>query len=224
MSSENKPNDTLPDAPQPQSAHAQPVEANNNKQTELRESQEDVKMELIDAGAFHDENAPLQCELWAFGRNAEGELGIGSSEDPQLIPRLVPSLSQRKVVQVACGFDHTAVLTDAGSIYTFGNNESGALGRDGRQLIPARLDILETVQVRSVSCGQGWTACLGSKGEIITWGSNESGQLGDGTVTSRARPRRVESLASYFFVQLRCGAKHAVALTAMGDVFTWGEG
>jgi len=38
------------------------------------------------------------------------------------------------------------------------------------------------------------------------------------------RPRRIEGLAPYFIVQVRCGARHGVALTASGDIFTWGEG
>lgn len=206
-------------------SEARPDSAPQEKREDakMEAQQEDVRMELVNSGSHNDPEAPLQCELWAWGRCSEGQLGIGSSDD-QLLPRLVPSLSQRKVVQVACGYDHTAVLTDAGALYTFGSNEHGQLGHGGRQLVPTRLDVLETVQIRAVSCGQGWTAALGSKGEIITWGANDAGQLGDGTTTPRSRPRRIDGLAQYFCVQVRCGAKHGVALTASGDVFTWGEG
>ena len=37
-------------------------------------------------------------------------------------------LSDKTVVDVACGFQHTACVTDQGDVYTWGLGKSGALG------------------------------------------------------------------------------------------------
>ena len=35
-----------------------------------------------------------------------------------------------KIVKIACGATHTAVINEKGEVYTWGNNDSGALGRE----------------------------------------------------------------------------------------------
>ena len=37
-------------------------------------------------------------------------------------------LSDKTVINAACGFQHTACVTDQGDVYTWGNGKSGALG------------------------------------------------------------------------------------------------
>jgi len=52
----------------------------------------------------------------------------------------------------------------------------------------------------------------------------EFGQLGDGVIDKRARdlPQRVESLFGTPIIDIACGLDHSIALTADGDVLTWG--
>ena len=46
----------------------------------------------------------------------------------ELLPRLVESLAAKKVVSAAASDSHTAVWTDAGDLFTFGNGGSGNAG------------------------------------------------------------------------------------------------
>ena len=38
------------------------------------------------------------------------------------------------IAQLACGFDHCALLTQEGNVYTFGSNQNGKLGLGQRGL------------------------------------------------------------------------------------------
>ena len=67
-----------------------------------------------------------------FGRGGFGKLGHGGSQW-ELVPRLVEALAGKKVVSASLHGNHTAVWTDEGEIFTFGNGGYGQLGHGGTQ-------------------------------------------------------------------------------------------
>jgi alpha-tubulin suppressor-like RCC1 family protein len=66
-------------------------------------------------------------ELFTFGQGEYGNLGHGEDVDER-VPRLVDALVGQKVVGAAAGHQHTAVRTEAGELFTFGNGDCGQLG------------------------------------------------------------------------------------------------
>ncbi|KAH6922123.1 hypothetical protein HPB50_009663 [Hyalomma asiaticum] len=71
----------------------------------------------------------LTCdgEIYAWGRNTEGQLGLGNRKD-QKNPQLVSHLAQRsKVVQVSCGRDFSLALDSQGKLWAWGQNDGGQL-------------------------------------------------------------------------------------------------
>ena len=71
--------------------------------------------------------AECQCEfqqLYTFGCNDEGALGRDTSEEgTETEPALVEGLDT--IVQVSAGDSHTAVLTEDGRVFAFGNFRVG---------------------------------------------------------------------------------------------------
>ncbi len=57
------------------------------------------------------------------GRGDSGQLGNMSYSD-ELVPYYVGKIPE-KVQDVACGEDHTVILTRGGEIYTVGSNSKG---------------------------------------------------------------------------------------------------
>ncbi|PQE03831.1 ran exchange factor prp20 pim1 protein [Rutstroemia sp. NJR-2017a BBW] len=79
--------------------------------------------------------APTQIlDIYVFGCNEAGELGLGDASKKTTLPRPVlnPKLSASAagVVGMAAGGMHGAVLTKDNKILTWGVNDGGALGRD----------------------------------------------------------------------------------------------
>lgn len=67
-------------------------------------------------------------QLYAFGQNTKGQLGIGNIKDTH-IPTKVGGEVMNKSVIMACGGDHhSLVLTSEGRVYSFGANDEGQLG------------------------------------------------------------------------------------------------
>lgn len=68
------------------------------------------------------------CEdgtLWAWGNNAEGQLGVGSNGDKSK-PTQITGIG--KVKSVEAGHNHTFIICEDGSIWTWGKNDHGQLG------------------------------------------------------------------------------------------------
>jgi alpha-tubulin suppressor-like RCC1 family protein len=121
---------------------------------------------------------------------------------------------------VAAGAQHSVVVKDDGTVWTWGANSNGQLG-DGTtagRRIPGQIAGLSGVT--AVAAGAYHTLALSSDGHVRTWGANADGQLGDGSTTQRNSPVLL-SLTS--IVAIAAGEYHSVALAGDGTVWIWGR-
>ena len=88
----------------------------------------EVYITQIACGNAHSMFISRDGHLFGFGSNNEGQLGINDpqmrvSSAPLLVADLLPM--QAHPVQVACGGQHTALVTTDGALYTWGRNAEG---------------------------------------------------------------------------------------------------
>lgn len=122
-------------------------------------------------------------ELYAWGSNDNGRLGVGAP--PLTGPWDV--LSPRKVngswSAVSAGPNHTAGLATNGSAWVWGNSTGGRLGLD----VPSGSFVYHPTQVlpgqtfSSVAAGGDFSLLLATDGVVYSTGANGSGQLGNGS-------------------------------------------
>ena len=62
--------------------------------------------------------------------NAHGQLGHGDTS-PRFEPQVIAPLEGLQIMLVACGKQHSLVLTSEGDVYSFGNGALGRLGLGG---------------------------------------------------------------------------------------------
>ncbi|KAJ0406517.1 hypothetical protein P43SY_001448 [Pythium insidiosum] len=165
-------------------------------------------------------------DVFTWGDKENGVSGHGDTDGHQYLPRVVDELRGQHVKQIsACGF-HTAALTEAGEVFTFGEGKFGRLGHNSErnQLVARKVETLVGKRVKQIACGGFHTAAVTETGEVYTWGGGEHGQLGHGDKVNRTVPTLVEALMDKIVVQITCGWSHTVGLTDTGDVYTWGNG
>lgn len=63
-------------------------------------------------------------QLFSFGENDRGELGLGDT-DPRHSPTLIPFTKNTKVQQISCGFKHCVAKTGLGKVFVWGWGEFG---------------------------------------------------------------------------------------------------
>uniref|UniRef100_A0A914DTP9 non-specific serine/threonine protein kinase n=1 Tax=Acrobeloides nanus TaxID=290746 RepID=A0A914DTP9_9BILA len=54
--------------------------------------------------------------------------GNGKANDDWLKPKLIDCLLREDIIDLSCGYEHAAVVTDDGQVYVWGNGENGRLG------------------------------------------------------------------------------------------------
>lgn len=71
-------------------------------------------------------------------------------------------------ISASCGEDFSAVLTEIGEVYTFGNNDSGklGLGKTSQQVFP-RL-IRDLLNIAYISAGMSHMGALDESGAVYT--------------------------------------------------------
>uniref|UniRef100_F1L139 RCC1 and BTB domain-containing protein 1 n=1 Tax=Ascaris suum TaxID=6253 RepID=F1L139_ASCSU len=165
-------------------------------------------------------------EVFSWGHNAFGQLGLGSTT-VGIAPSLVgDTLSGHNVVQIACGSHHSVAVTDRGEIFAWGRNSCGqvGIGSNVNQDLPRQVTgHLLNRFVRSVVCGQNSTMALTDGGEVFAWGFNGNGQLGAGNLSNQHSPALVIGLHNVVIEQIACGFAHSLALTDEGQLFAWGS-
>ncbi|XP_072357883.1 regulator of chromosome condensation-like [Scyliorhinus torazame] len=120
----------------------------------------------------HSSHRTIPGIVLTLGQGDVGQLGLGENVMERKKPAFVKLLTE-KVMQVEAGGMHTICLGVSGSVYTFGCNDEGALGRDtsqdGSDMTPGRVVLNE--HVVQVSAGDSHSAALTDVGQVYIWGS-----------------------------------------------------
>ncbi|KAI8052143.1 regulator of chromosome condensation 1/beta-lactamase-inhibitor protein II [Syncephalis plumigaleata] len=144
-------------------------------------SMSDVVFVKVVAGYGHWLALTKNGDLYSWGSNRFGQLGHGDTQD-RCEPCLVESLHGIKVVEIACGTFHSAVITEFGDLYTFGWDNRGQLGLSNSTDIelgyPNCVDLPTDKNVRKVACGEGHTVIVFDDDTVWSCGWNKYGQLG----------------------------------------------
>ncbi|CAG0888354.1 unnamed protein product [Darwinula stevensoni] len=168
----------------------------------------------IAAGLDHVLACTSGGELYSWGDNTRGQLGIKSAS-PCLDPKRVEgNLTGRIVKEIACGAFHSLCLT--------GDGEVGNVGGQGATATP--MPVPFGSKAVAVACGHQFSVVLLNTGEVHTWGANANGQLGLNHNIDQPFPCKVGIDRGGIFVsQVACGHAHVLALTDEGDLYAWGS-
>lgn len=88
---------------------------------------------------------------------------------------IVQELSDHKIVQVACGFQHTVALNDKGEVFSWGQGKYGALGHGNSDDISTPRQIADLKDIVKVECGTDYTLALSKDGSVYAFGNNGYG-------------------------------------------------
>ncbi|XP_065336605.1 uncharacterized protein LOC135937383 [Cloeon dipterum] len=165
--------------------------------------------------------------VYSWGENSFGQLGLGTKELAKVPTKISGPLEQTRVVQVACGGDHTLALTSEGKVFAFGRNGDGQLGLGttvDHWLPQIVCGLLDGTIASSVACQKSSSAALLHSGEICVWGNNSNGRLcSSSTSDKECSPCKVLGLEGVVISEFVCGPDFYLALSNDGKVFAWGE-
>eukprot|EP00057_Strongylocentrotus_purpuratus_P007783 XP_011662257.1 PREDICTED: probable E3 ubiquitin-protein ligase HERC4 [Strongylocentrotus purpuratus] len=152
-----------------------------------------VPLVRVACGGFHSFALTISGSVFGWGKNDVGQLGLGNKENKSY-PTLLRNMRSQMVKHIACGQDHTAMLTADGGVFLFGQGSEGQLGHGSNynEVNPRKVIDLMGSDITQVTCGKHHTLVLeGSKGRLYAFGQGIHGQLGQDEARSCSNPQRV---------------------------------
>jgi alpha-tubulin suppressor-like RCC1 family protein len=161
-----------------------------------------LKTVAVAAGAFHTCALREGGDLYCWGANMSGQLGVGTQTDVVIGSNVLTHLdlgAGRFAVSVAAGASHTCAVLDDRSVRCWGLGAFGQLGLEdprnrgddagemGDALPPIALGTLAggALPADVVTAGAYHTCALLATGDLKCWGRNGLGQLGLGDIRDR---------------------------------------
>ncbi len=180
----------------------------------------------VAAGLFHSAAITVKGEVVTFGCGRFGQsLSDKGNSDDVWTGRWRPEDGSR-LVRVACGRRHTAVLDEFGRVWTFGENKYGQLGRvigDGKFDRVPRL-VAGSLGEKESGCfdiDSGWSHTIVRTSDgVYGWGRNDRGQLGTGSRENLSVPTPLfENVKAR---SITCGSESTMVLDDVGTILGCG--
>ena len=129
----------------------------------------------------------------------------------------------------AGGYISLMICAETRTLYSWGGYGAGQGEGAGNVPQPAPLPSLAGVRVATLACGSQHILILTAEGAVHAAGRNEGGELGVGDERPRTTPTRVEmgdalTSCGRRVCAVGAGGSHSLAITAGGEVLTWGHG
>ncbi|XP_021115130.1 probable E3 ubiquitin-protein ligase HERC4 isoform X5 [Heterocephalus glaber] len=187
----------------------------------------DIQIVQVSCGYYHSLALSKASEVFSWGQNKYGQLGLGIDCKKQTSPQLIKSLLGIPFMQVAAGGAHSFVLTLSGAIFGWGRNKFGQLGLNDEndRYVPNLLKSLRSQKIVYICCGEDHTAALTKEGGVFTFGAGGYGQLGHNSTSHEINPRKVFELMGSIVTQIACGRQHTSAFVpSSGRIYSFGLG
>jgi alpha-tubulin suppressor-like RCC1 family protein len=191
------------------------------KEPKLVEGLRGVTMTDVSCGRNFTLCLSSKGDVYSMGQDDYGQCGVGRSARFQREPVLVKGLSDKNIVQVACGEYHAIALGADGKVYVWGRNLEGQLGTGDKSDVgvPKLLESVKDTKITQVACGNSHSAFLTDDGSLYLTGRGRSGQLGRGDHLESVAGYRLTPVEVDFFrthnlkvVGVALGGDHSLAL------------
>ncbi|XP_070170422.1 X-linked retinitis pigmentosa GTPase regulator isoform X2 [Polyergus mexicanus] len=155
------------------------IDVNFSTQVAPKQMQLPAPAVHVTCGGHHTlvlgENGNIYCS----GSNASGQLGMGTNVNEIHMPKHLArgSLRNEKIVKIACGESHSAILTELGKLFTCGDGRHGKLGLEENENNVHQVTFAAKYQelfITNVACGGCHTILVGRRHEMDSQSQSDS--------------------------------------------------
>ncbi len=178
----------------------------------------------IAVGEGHQCVARLDGKVFCWGTNQRGQVDGTPSGSPVSAPREVPGVEG--AIAVTAGPTHSCALAAGGTVYCWGDNTHGQLGRNNT-LITATVSVQNLSDAVAVEAGSRQTCARRvANGVLVCWGSHAEGALGRTNLVvgnDYPSPQTVSTPSGIRFATLGRGTDMGCASSHNGLAYCWGK-
>ncbi len=179
----------------------------------------------VSAGGHHTCLISRDGDLRCTGDNRRGQLGVDRGDWYHRRPLPVESMGL-PIRTVAAGYEHTCAVTDAGTVFCWGEGSKGRLGNGTVERPPSWLPVPVVglpSDARGLAVGRDHACVVLGTGAVHCWGANDHYQIGNaggGTASAVALP--VQETEGRI-IALTAGYGFTCALHDGDEIYCWGR-
>ena len=181
----------------------------------------------VDTGRSHTLAINSRGELYAWGSNKNGQLGIGTTTDNELAPQRVGNDNDWKAV--SGGDDYSLALKSDGMLYAWGKNSRGQLGIGSTDKETTPRQVGNAGDWKTIAAGVNHSLALKSDGTLYAWGANHDGQLGNSenganfNDKSKDKTAPIQVGTDRDWQTVSAGHSYSRAVKTDNTLYTWGN-
>ena len=204
----------------------------------------EIKFTKIATGNTHTLALDTEGNVYSFGQNGYGQLGIQGISTNIHYPTKIEGLEN--IVKIGA-FEHISIALDKdGNVYVWGNgfgvtptklNFHSKVIDISRKLILSengtvwKIDDLNgkisgLTNIVEIASGNSHNLALSADGKVYSWGNNSYGQLGTGNTVTNYTPTLVdiknENDTPILGESVKCGEYSSSILTREGEIYSFG--
>ena len=158
---------------------------------------------------------------YSWGDNSSGQLGrdtdgLHGESYGNAYPNPVPLPKGVKITQVTAGGKSSLALASDGSVYSWGDNSSGQLGRTPTASEPAnrayKMNTADGMSFSQISAGYRHTLAIDSDGNAYSWGYGGTSQPSKVALPDGIKTKLVSA-----------GYDYSLAAGSDGTIYSWGD-
>ncbi|WP_299671862.1 Ig-like domain-containing protein [uncultured Roseobacter sp.] len=183
----------------------------------------DASIVSVAGGLLHTTFLTDDGDVYAFGFNNRGPLGLGD-EEARSSAEKIGALDDIDITGIENGNGTSFAIAADGTLYGWGSNTNGQLGTGDQdeRLVPAVIEAVSEKTVVAVSAGVTHTLVLTAEGDVYGFGGNTDNQVSPSEDRRVITPTLIEGLPDTI-VAVSGEGRTSYAITADGRVFGWGE-
>jgi alpha-tubulin suppressor-like RCC1 family protein len=190
------------------------------KSSPVQEVLSSTLWKTVSAGRYHSVATRTDGTLWGWGMNNRGQLGKNDVTNRSSPVQEVLAATTWKTV--ACGYYHTLAIRTDGTLWAWGLNSNGQLGKNDvtHRSSPVQ-EVLAATTWKTIIAGDYHSASIRTDGTLWLWGRNSQGQLSKSDVVHRSSP--VQEQTGGTWIAVACGGNHTSAIKTDGTLWAWGR-
>ncbi len=176
--------------------------------------------------------------IYAFGRNVEGQLGLGDFNNRRVPTQIThSSLSGKTITDIAVGAKNSLAMASDGSVFIWGSGKNGAMGFGNTDTlnVPTLATHLTSLGKTFIDAAIGGSSntidpsphflFIASDSSVYSFGEGSDGQLGLGNKTDNYVPTQITSsnISGKKPIAVAAGVKTSMLLMNDGSVFSFGN-